>query len=66
MALTMDQIWSQLCAKDPKLLQDDHEVTFISTNLKRLLQQIYDQGRVSAGNTNKSLMEDVFGKGFKL
>lgn len=52
--MTFDEIWGQLLRKDPKLNNEDYRVELTAPNLKRLLQQVHDQG-VKEGNKNLSV-----------
>ena len=46
--MKFSEIWSQLCRKDARLNTDGTKVEFESQNLKRLLEQVYEQGQKSA------------------
>ncbi len=48
MALSLEQIWQQLCKKDSRLDQPETVVDFKAENLKKLLAQVYEQGQRSA------------------
>lgn len=58
--MTFEQIWSKLLEKDERLNQGDTMIAFTSANLKRLLQQVYDQGVKQAKDTDK-LIGELFG-----
>ena len=46
--MTLEDIWNQLCRKQPKLLNENARVEFDSQNLKALLSQVYSQGQKAA------------------
>lgn len=68
--MNMQQIWEQLCNKNALLRVNSTVVEFESQNLKRLLEQVYEQG-VKQGRLaeqNKELGKpsfDPFGGLFK-
>lgn len=45
--MTFREIWQQLVRKDSRLLDGDAKVEFTSSNLKKLLEQVYEQGQKS-------------------
>ena len=51
--MKFDDIWNQLCRKQPKLGNADSVVEFKSGNLKALLRQVYEQGQKSANDANQ-------------
>ena len=59
--MTFDDIWNALVAKSGKLTNDEVEVTFKAGNLKKLLRQVYDQGRKQEAGVQKT-MRDLMGK----
>ena len=52
--MKFSEIWSQLCRKDARLNTDGTKVEFESQNLKRLLEQVYEQGQKSAPQPKSS------------
>ena len=46
--MTLEDIWNQLCRKQPKLLNENATVEFKSQNLKALLAQVYEQAQKAA------------------
>lgn len=52
--MKFSEIWSQLCRKDARLNTDGTKVEFESQNLKRLLEQVYEQGQKSAPKPQSS------------
>ena len=55
--MTFDDIWNALVAKNGKLTNDEVEVTFKAGNLKKLLQQVYSQGRKQEAGVQKTMRE---------
>lgn len=43
--MTFNDIWNQLVRKQPKLTDSDTVVEFKTANFKRLLEQVYEQGK---------------------
>jgi hypothetical protein len=62
--MTFQDIWNQLCRKQPSLEKPETTVEFKSDNLKALLRQVYEQGQKSiptnSDGTRKDPM-DIFG-----
>jgi len=52
--MTFEEIWNQLCRKQPKLLKEGTTVEFKSENLKTLLSQVYEQARKAEEEKPKS------------
>ena len=46
--MTLEDIWNQLCRKQPQLAKDDTTIEFKSQNLKSLLSQVYEQAQKAA------------------
>ncbi len=46
--MTFEDIWNQLCRKQPKLAKEGTTVEFKSENLKALLSQVYSQAQKAA------------------
>ena len=46
--MTLEDIWNQLCRKQPRLLKENATVEFKSQNLKALLSQVYEQAQKAA------------------
>lgn len=66
--MSFQDIWAQLCRKEPSLLKPETVVEFKSDNLKALLLQVYEQGQRSIQKnidaTRKSsgkFFGDIFG-----
>jgi len=61
--MTFDQIWNQLIQKQPRIADGDSVVEFTSVNLRKLLKQVYEQGRKSAESKPDPLgpFRDAFG-----
>ena len=60
--MTFDEVWKALVTKRPALAEDDTKVEFQVKNLKKLLQQMYDQGASSVPKKTPAerLMRDFF------
>lgn len=62
--MTFQDIWDQLCRKQPSLAQPETTVEFKSGTLKALLRQVYEQGQKSVPTNidgpRKDTM-DIFG-----
>ena len=52
--MTLEDIWNQLCRKQPKLAKDDTTIEFTSQNLKALLSQVYEQAQKAAVKVEES------------
>jgi len=60
MALSIKNIWAQLVEKDHKLAHSDHKITFTAANLKRLLQQVYNQGAKMGVGVQDTTLDSLF------
>jgi hypothetical protein len=58
--MTLSQIWEQLCKKDGRLHDEEAKVEFTSANLKKLLEQVYEQGRLTNGGSSRGVADDLF------
>jgi len=56
MSMTYSEVWECLCTKNNKLKNDESDVVFKAKNLKKLLRQVYDQGK----DAGKSFPENPF------
>lgn len=56
--MTFEEIWRQLCRKSPGLDREDTRVEFTSDNLRRLLEQVYEQGQLS--QSDKGFIDTFF------
>lgn len=63
--MTFNEIWEQLCRKEPLLRRPESQVTFTSENLRSLLEQVYEQGERSGKEKQKYSgdLGDIFGFG---
>ena len=52
--MTLEDIWNQLCRKQPRLLKENATVEFKSQNLKALLSQVYEQAQKAAVKVEES------------
>lgn len=60
--MTFREIWQQLVRKDSRLLDGDTKVEFTSSNLKKLLAQVHEQGQKSAPKSDGTLdFGSIFG-----
>lgn len=50
--MTFDEVWESLCDKNVALRSGTTRVEFTATNLRKLLQQVYDKGRASGMDNN--------------
>lgn len=63
--MNSEAIWDQLCAKNPALRNDEAIVEFKARNLKKLLAQVWEQGRKSSPEMERGdLFSDMFGQIF--
>lgn len=56
--MEFDDIWVQLCRKQPALANPETTVEFKSDNFKTLLRQVCEQGRKSAPADNYATTDD--------
>ena len=66
--MTFDEIWKQLCKKRPGLSDPLNDISIDSENLKKLLMQVYQQGRNKGRESGQTSLlgpdynfEDIFG-----
>lgn len=62
--MTFDDLWKALLAKNGKLANDEAEVVLKAGNLKKLLEQVYDQGK-KAGKDLQKAVDRFMDKGGK-
>lgn len=69
--MKFEEIWDKLVLKDVRLLKPDTDVTFKAKNLKKLLQQVFDQGVLEQKSLEKPIdrldrirkkFDDIMGK----
>lgn len=48
--ITFGKVWQQLVTKRPELEKPETKVEFTAGNLRRLLEQVYEQGQKSAAD----------------
>lgn len=63
--MTFDEIWKQLCKKQPGLTDPFAIVEFDSASLRRLLLQVYEKGRESAPKESGFECEPMISEIFK-
>ncbi len=66
--MTFSQIWDQLKRKQPKLENSEATMEITAGNLRKLLRQVYDQGRNSVARLSQQRsverrFADLFGGG---
>ena len=62
--MTFNDIWSQLCAKRPKLNDPDAAVEIKVSQFKALLRQVYEQGEAANKPSSPDVLnpfKDLFG-----
>lgn len=58
--MTLEEIWAQLCRKQPSLSKLGTTVEFKSENLKALLTQVYEQAQKAAVKAEESKARNPF------
>lgn len=51
--MKFSDVWNQLCRKEPRLNEPETKTEFTSSNLRRLLEQVYEQGRKEGKKTQE-------------
>jgi len=64
--MTKEQLWKIYCEKNPQFAKDDGDVTLTVRGLKKLFDQVFEQGEKHGRGSSKSdpVFNNIFGSGF--